>query len=131
MLVGVLKPDFAVIRELLREDRSAGAGRRPHVRRLSLSRRAPDPGGHQGLSRLRRSRLSGREHPADLALLGDIFGGATLQGLRSPASRTALPAAEAGRLSRRAAAKLRHIETLRAEIMQDQQLSPPIPMSRC
>ncbi|TAH64718.1 MAG: thiamine pyrophosphate-binding protein [Rhodopseudomonas palustris] len=119
---GVLKPDFAVIRERLEATEALVlVGGRAFVAYPYRDVR-PIPEGTKVFHVSDDPAAFGREHPADLALLGDI--GATLQACARRLAHL-LPAAEvAGRLSRRAAAKLRHIETLRAEIMQDQQLSP-------
>lgn len=119
---GVLKPDFAVIRERLEATEALVlVGGRAFVAYPYRDVR-PIPEGTKVFHVSDDPAAFGREHPADLALLGDI--GATLQGCAHRLAHL-LPAADvAGRLSRRAAAKLRHIETLRAEIMQDQQLSP-------
>ncbi|PYF02725.1 benzoylformate decarboxylase [Rhodopseudomonas faecalis] len=119
---GVLKPDFAVIRERLEATEALVlVGGRAFVAYPYRDVR-PIPEGTKVFHVSDDPAAFGREHPADLALLGDI--GATLQGCAHRLAHL-LPAPDiANRLSRRAAAKLRHIETLRAEIMRDQQLSP-------
>lgn len=122
---GVLKPDFAVIRERLEAAEALVlVGGRAFVAYPYRDVR-PIPEGTEVFHVSDNPAAFGREHPADLALLGDI--GATLQACAHRLGHL-LPTAEvAGRLSRRAAAKLRHIETLRAEILQEQNLLPLTP----
>ena len=119
---GVLKPDFAVIRERLNAAEALVlVGGRAFVAYPYRDVR-PIPEGTEVFHVADNPEAFGREHPADLALFGDI--GATLQAAAHQLGRL-LPTAEAAsRLSRRAAAKLRQIEALRAEILQDQHLVP-------
>lgn len=122
---GVLKPDFAVIRERLEAAEALVlVGGRAFVAYPYRDVR-PIPEGTKVFHVADNPAAFGREHPADLALLGDI--GVTLRACAHRLARL-LPAAEiASRLSRRAAAKLRHIETLRAEILQEETLLPLTP----
>lgn len=119
---GVLKPDFAVIRDRLNAAEALVlVGGRAFVAYPYRDVR-PIPEGTEVFHVADNPEAFGREHPADLALFGDI--GATLLACAHRLGRL-LPTAEAAsRLSRRAAAKLRQIEALRAEIMQDQHLVP-------
>ncbi|HEY0331025.1 MAG TPA: thiamine pyrophosphate-binding protein [Rhodopseudomonas sp.] len=112
---GVLKPDFAAIRERLHSvEALVLVGGRAFVAYPYRDVR-PIPEGVKILHLADNPEAFGREHPADLALLGDI--GATLQTAAATLGQLLDRAGVAARLAERAAAKQAHIAKIRAEIL--------------
>jgi benzoylformate decarboxylase len=122
---GVLKPDFAVMRERLAAARAIVlVGGRAFVAYPYRDVR-PIPDGVAVHHVADNPEAFGREHPADTALLGDI--GATLTEVARALARR-LDAADVGRrLTARARAKDLHLAALRAEIAKDAGASPLTP----
>jgi len=119
---GVLKPDFAVIRERLdAADALVLIGGRAFVA-YPYRDVHPIPEGMKVFHVADNPEAFGREHPADMALFGDI--GATLQATGRQLGRLLQTDDVAERLTRRAAAKHQHIATIRAEILQGEHERP-------
>jgi benzoylformate decarboxylase len=111
----VLKPDFAAIRERLQNAEALVlVGGRAFVAYPYRDVR-PIPEGVKVLHVADNPEAFGREHPADVALLGDI--GATLQTSATLLSALLDRARVEERMAKRADAKLSHVAAVRAEIL--------------
>jgi len=114
---GVLKPDFAVMRERLEAAKAIVLiGGRAFVAYPYRDVR-PIPEGVAVHHVADNPEAFGREHPADTALLGDI--GATLAATAAELARRLDGDGIAARLAERRAAKAAHIAAVRAEILAD------------
>ncbi|MEZ5840528.1 MAG: thiamine pyrophosphate-binding protein [Hyphomicrobiales bacterium] len=112
---GVLKPDFAAMRERLEAAEAIVLiGGRAFVA-YPYRDVEPIPDGVRVYHVADNPEAFGREHPADLALLGDI--GATLLASADALDMRLDRTAVAARLAGRKTAKERHIAAIRAEIM--------------
>jgi benzoylformate decarboxylase len=112
---GVLKPDFAVMREHFENAQAIVlVGGRAFVAYPYRAAR-PVPEGVAVLHVADNPEAFGREHAADMALIGDI--GATLSAAAARFRELADPKAVEVRLARRGAAKQGANEALRAEIL--------------
>jgi len=122
---GVLKPDFAAIRERLASAEALVlVGGRAFVAYPYRDVR-PIPEGVKVLHVADSAEAFGREHPADVALLGDI--GATLQAAAARLARLLDRGSVEARLAERAIVKHAHVAAVRAEILgvpQELPLSP-------
>ncbi|MDK9697659.1 MAG: thiamine pyrophosphate-binding protein [Siculibacillus sp.] len=114
---GVLKPDFAVMRERLEKAEAIVlVGGRAFVAYPYRDVR-PIPEGVAVHHVADNPEAFGREHPADTALLGDI--GATAQAVAAELARRLDGRAIERRMAERRAAKTAHIAAARAEILAD------------
>jgi benzoylformate decarboxylase len=114
---GVLKPDFAVMRERLEKAEAIVlVGGRAFVAYPYRDVR-PIPEGVQVHHIADNPEAFGREHPADTALLGDI--GATLERTAADLVHRLDRETIAARLEARRVAKSAHIAAVRAEILAD------------
>ena len=112
---GVLKPDFALMRERLASaDAVVLVGGRAFVAYPYRDVR-PIPEGEKVYHVADNPEAFGREHPADMALLGDI--GATLQAIAAELRHFIDADAVAARIASRAAQKTAHAAALRADIL--------------
>jgi benzoylformate decarboxylase len=122
---GVLKPDFAVMRERLQQaEVLVLVGGRSFVAYPYRDVR-PIPEGMKVLHVADTAEAFGREHPADAALLGDIS--ATLHAAAARLGGLLDRAEVEARLTNRAAAKERHIAAIRADILGGDLTSPLSP----
>mgnify|MGYP001765453348 CR=1 FL=1 len=114
---GVLKPDFAVMRERLeRAEAIVLIGGRAFVAYPYRDVR-PIPDGVSVHHVADNPEAFGREHPADTALFGDI--GATLHAVAAELAHRLDRRAIETRLATRRAAKTTHVAAIRAEILAD------------
>jgi benzoylformate decarboxylase len=114
---GVLKPDFAVMRERLEKAEAIVlVGGRAFVAYPYRDVR-PIPEGVQVHHIADNAEAFGREHPADTALLGDI--GATLERTAADLVHRLDRQTIAARLEARRVAKEIHVAAVRAEILAD------------
>ncbi len=114
---GVLKPDFAVMRERLEKAQAIVlVGGRAFVAYPYRDVR-PIPDGVAVHHVADNPEAFGREHPADTALLGDI--GATLQAVAADLAHRLDQRSIELRLEARRAAKTAHVAAVRAEILAD------------
>lgn len=114
---GVLKPDFAVMRERLEKAEAIVlVGGRAFVAYPYRDVR-PIPEGVFVHHVADNPEAFGREHPADTALLGDI--GATLAAVAADLGRRLDRATIETRLAARRVTKETHVATVRAEILAD------------
>lgn len=121
---GVLKPDFAAIRERLEAAEALVlVGGRVFVAYPYRDVR-PIPDGVKVLHIADNAEAFGREHPADMALLGDI--GATLRAAAAKLERLLERSAVGARLARRKTAKQAHVAAVRAEILSE---NPALPLT--
>lgn len=114
---GVLKPDFAVMRERLEKAEAIVlVGGRAFVAYPYRDVR-PIPEGVRVHHIADNPEAFGREHPADTALLGDI--GATLEATAADLAHRLDRETIAARLEARRVAKGSHVAAVRAEILAD------------
>jgi benzoylformate decarboxylase len=114
---GVLKPDFALMRERLAQAEALVlVGGRAFVAYPYRDVR-PVPEGERVYHVADNAEAFGREHPADMALLGDI--GATLTVAAATLRRCVDGKAVAARVAARARRKAQHTAELRAAILAD------------
>ena len=114
---GVLKPDFALMRERLAQAEALVlVGGRAFVAYPYRDVR-PVPEGEKVYHVADNAEAFGREYPADIALYGDI--GATLAAVAEALGELVDRAAVAARIAARAERKAAHAATLRADILAD------------
>ncbi|MDQ2078665.1 thiamine pyrophosphate-binding protein [Xanthobacteraceae bacterium Astr-EGSB] len=114
---GVLKPDFALMRDRLAEaEVLVLVGGRAFVA-YPYRDVKPVPEGQKVFHVADNAEAFGREHPADLALLGDI--GATLSSAAATLARLTDRHEVATRIAARAKRKSAHVEEVRAAILAD------------
>jgi benzoylformate decarboxylase len=114
---GVLKPDFALMRERLAEaEVLVLVGGRAFVA-YPYRDVKPVPEGRKVYHVADNAEAFGREHPADMALLGDI--GATLSAAAATLARLTDRHAVAARITARSRRKRAHMEEVRATILAD------------